>query len=279
MKWGPFQARVPGKWVLAGEHAVLRGAKAVALPHPDLALSMSFEPDSQAPGLLVHPPEASEPILRLLASVPLEPRMAGVLRIRSTLPQGAGLGSSAALCVAVTRWVASAIDLPQTDFQDFATRLENQFHGKSSGMDVAVTLLGEPVSFLRGQKPLSLGIDKLPRFTFHDTGLRASTRDCVAKVEVFLHDNPKEGRLLDELMSQASTHAIEGLKAYDSGACAVGLEHIARAMTESQECFEGWGLVPVAIRGLQHDLLARGARAAKLTGAGAGGVLVALWND
>ena len=37
-----FSTRIPGKWVLAGEHSVLRGASAIALPHPEFSLAFDF---------------------------------------------------------------------------------------------------------------------------------------------------------------------------------------------------------------------------------------------
>ena len=40
----PFQTTFPAKWVLTGEHAVLRGVIAIALPHPRFHLRLRFEP-------------------------------------------------------------------------------------------------------------------------------------------------------------------------------------------------------------------------------------------
>lgn len=279
MKWESFQSKVPGKWVLAGEHAVLRGAAAIALPHPELGLSLRFEPGPAGGGIEVLPSEGAEPILEIIAALPEAGQISGRLEIESTIPWGAGLGSSAALCVALARWFSGPLGLSAAALPDFATKLENRFHGKSSGMDIAVILAGEPVRFLRGQNAVPLGIRRLPKFTFHDTGLRARTSLCVAQVEVYLREHAERGAYLDQLMGCASREAEEGLSLYGSGQSGEGLRLIAQAMARGQQCFEAWGLFPDSVRGLRQDLLERGALAAKLTGAGGGGMLVALWDD
>src|SRR4051812_30825391 len=112
-----FQTRVPGKWVLAGEHAVLRGGTAVALPHPELGMKLNFQPDTSGlrnsnDGLTVEPDSA--PIRDLIKELKDRfgdegrnfPQIRGLLKIESMIPIGAGLGSSAALCVALTRWLS-----------------------------------------------------------------------------------------------------------------------------------------------------------------------------
>ncbi|MEK6577816.1 MAG: hypothetical protein AABZ55_01200, partial [Bdellovibrionota bacterium] len=67
MRWSRFETRVPGKWVLAGEHAVLRGGTAVTLPHPQFSLKLSFKPGGL--GLRVVPVAAESVIRDLLGAV------------------------------------------------------------------------------------------------------------------------------------------------------------------------------------------------------------------
>ncbi|MDR3607941.1 MAG: hypothetical protein P4M08_11255 [Oligoflexia bacterium] len=288
MKWERFETRARGKWVLAGEHAVLRGVSAIAIPHPEFSLRLSFVPEPGLP-LQVSPVSAQTVVDEILQSVRDEEQAEdrtftlpeGWLEIDSTIPIGAGLGSSAALCVAIARWLAKNLRIETAQaIYEFATRLEHRFHGRSSGMDVAVINADEPISFsMKGQKPL--GIRTLPKFTFHDTEVRARTSDCVAQVVQLREKDPAQAMRLDEAMGEASRLAMEGLIRYNhasegaSGAAA--LELVARAMREAQKCYYSWDLVPVEAREIEAKLLAEGALAVKLTGAGGGGMLVALW--
>lgn len=290
-----FETVIPAKWVLAGEHAVLRGATAIALPHPDFHLKLTYEPGGDR--LDVRPADLTELVESLVDDFLRDETVAGQvarlggrssiagagrLRLESSIPIGGGLGSSAALCVAVCRWLSRDLDLDDSPFLKLATRLENRFHGKSSGMDVAVTALAAPLAFRMGEAPRVLPIAgrMRPRFTFHDTALRVNTRECVARVQTFGERDPEAGRQADARMAEASHLAEDGLLEFASGkpeGLARGTAKVAEAMNLAHECFEQWGLIPEQVRELRSELLHQGALGVKLTGAGAGGFLVAVW--
>ncbi len=256
---------VPGKWVLAGEHSVLRGGTAVALPHPEFRLTLDFAPGGNM--LRVLPSNAEKVIREMLVGINVPN---GELKITSTIPIGAGLGSSAALCVATARWLGYAPG--SKDELDFATRLEHRFHGKSSGMDVAVISQGKPIAFSMKEGARPLPISRLPRFTFHDTGLRSATRPCIEQVERFRIAQPELAAQLDDQMSRASSLACDGLLSAD-------LTRVSKGMRLAQECFEAWKLVPPEARRIADRLVWDGALASKITGAGAGGYVVGLWGN
>lgn len=286
IQWRRFQTEVPAKWVLAGEHSVLRGGTAIALPHPQLKLKLSFEPDSSS-GLKIFPDDARSPVLELLESVADQrsdeglsfPMPEGALRIESTIPVGAGLGSSAAISVAVARWLSEPLGLEGEALYEFAKSLEHRFHGRSSGMDVAVTMVAKPISFVEGSGYRVLEVKKLPRFTFHDCGLRARTTECVYRIDKQREENPHLGMEIDEKMGFAVRSVMEGLVHFDRGQKELGLHRVAQGMRQAQECFYSWMLVPGEAHRLEESLLAQGALAVKMTGAGGGGFLVALWKD
>jgi mevalonate kinase len=207
------------------------------------------------------------------------PVFQGCIEIESTIPIGAGLGSSAALCVALSRWLREPLGIREEDLLAFSTRLEHRFHGRSSGMDVATILSATPISFVMGRGPLPLGIRRTPRFTFHDTNFRCRTSDAVLQVSKFNEDFAILGSQTDRAMGISAQWATEGLVRYDAGDSARGLELIGRAMKQAHECFTAWKLVPRGVETLLEGLYAQGAIAAKLTGAGGGGFVVALWPD
>jgi mevalonate kinase len=285
MKWEHFETRARGKWVLAGEHSVLRGLSAIAIPHPEFSLRLRFEPEAGL-ALQVTPASAQTVVMEILQSVrdaeASQGRVfslpEGHLEIASTIPIGAGLGSSAALCVAIGRWLAGNLRIwgSQGVFE-FATQLEHRFHGRSSGMDVAVINADEPISFsLKGAS--SLGVRKLPNFTFHDTDLRAKTSDCVMKVNQLRERDPVLGARLDDAMGAASRLAMEGLVLFDQKPGPTALELVSQSMRKAQECYYAWDLMPEEAKALEARLLSEGALAVKMTGAGGGGMLVALWG-
>lgn len=284
MNWAAFRTETTGKWVLTGEHSVLRGGTALALPLIDRRLHFSFYPGHS---LQIHPEEARKPVLDLLCSLEEYCRKndlsfsmpEGTITIQSEIPFGAGLGSSAALCVALVRWFSQQTPLTPEHTFTLARALEDTFHGQSSGMDVAVILAGEPISFSMQGGTRTLHIRHLPRFSLHDTGLRARTSDCIEQVQRLRNSNPTAAIAADETMAQASRKATEGLLLYDSGNHKSGLNILAEAINLAQSCFDQWDLVPAQARTLQTKLLAEGAKAVKMTGAGGGGMVVALWES
>jgi mevalonate kinase len=279
--WKSFETTTPGKWVLSGEHTVLRGGAAIALPHPEFKLKFYFEPSLES--LSVIPDLASvatQDLLRVARDwlkshgiTMLWPK--GEIMIESTIPFGAGLGSSAAFSVAVARWILTSHDLPLTLEIELAKNLEDRFHGKSSGMDVSVVSLGRPILFSMKDGARILDLKKLPQFRFQDTGIRSSTRDCIERVEKLQSSNPELARDLDARMKIATAEMLEGLSDYEKNP-KPSLEKIVHAMNSSFEVFEAWGLNPPEVEPILSKEKHQGALASRLTGAGGGGVLVSV---
>ncbi|MBS1958960.1 MAG: hypothetical protein JST80_05765 [Bdellovibrionales bacterium] len=282
LKTSEFSIEVPAKWVLTGEHSVLRGTRALAFPYPEFTLSLTYRAGGTKPGteltITANPFQSQIKALLgracewLKADSNLLGR--GELEIQSRIPIGAGLGSSAALCVAVARFVLWKTQSQVDHWIPLATHLEDVFHGKSSGMDVNVIAHGQPILYSMVNKSTPLPeIKKLPRFELYDSGKRAQTRDCIKQVCT----QPEMTRPgLDQKMEEATQLSLEALREYPESPQAAEAK-LARAMNQAQACFEAWGLVPTELLEQKNELLKQGALAVKITGAGLGGFWVALW--
>ena len=276
-----FCAKVPAKWVLSGEHAVLRGCTAITMPHPDFFLELSFKPSDQNE-LQIFPSEYQKDILELYQKLSQKIKglklPQGELHLNGNIPVRAGLGSSAAVCVAIVKWMLPEEEKNNRELiSELATYLEDTFHKKSSGMDVAAVTYEKPLVFKSGQTPRVLDISEIPKFSFHDTGLRVLTSQAVEKVKVFCEAHQKDAKEIDAKMDQASLMCEKGLVIFHQGQKEKGLELIQKSMNQSFECFEKWGLVCPQVKELAQKLKQQGALACRLTGAGDGGFLVALW--
>ena len=276
-----FTIEVPAKWVLTGEHAVLRGKEAIAFPHPTFSLKLVYRKKKEF-SITANPFQS---VVRSLIGRALEwlgqdarSFDSGEVDIQSQIPIGAGLGSSAALCTAIARLVIWKTGTDESSWIPLSTHLEDVFHGKSSGMDVHAIAHGRPIEFSmsRGARPLA-GVERLPRFELYDSGLRGQTLDCVEKVKHWRHVHPQRADRFDQKMDDATRLAKEGLIEFQKDVSR-GEDRIARAMQDAQNCFETWGLLTPDLIGQKHELLKQGALAVKLTGAGLGGFWVALWS-
>ena len=297
-----FSIEVPGKWVLSGEHSVLRGKNAIAFPYPAVSLKLSYRslPDP-SPALTITANPFQEQIRILIGraldwlKVPHSALGAGEIDIQSQIPMGAGLGSSAALCVALSRfmiWKVSASGVKSSiipnDRPDFilhqwialATHLEDFFHGKSSGMDVNVIAHSRPIFYsIEKRAELFLPEGKTPRFELYDSGKRSHTKEVIEKVNLWKQaSSPELVAHYDKKMNAASELAKEGLIQFQTDTNS-GEAKIAQAMNQAQDCFEAWGLVTPELMEQKRELLKQGALAVKMTGAGLGGYWVGVWGS
>lgn len=279
-----FETTTTGKWILAGEHAVLRGSPALVFPLAAASMRFHFKPTASGDiALRLAGPHGAE--LELLFWGVLEKacaltglhrsELSGEVTIESRIPVGAGMGASAAFCVAVARWFAAEGFVADAGIEDFARELENLFHGESSGVDIAVAHGGRPIRFSRAGERVALELAWRPRCYLSYSGQRGVTRECVNQVKDLGARDPERGRLLDERMHEAVALAERALALPESD----GLPQLEKALALAADCFEQWGLIDRFSEAKIRDLRTRGAVAVKPTGSGGGGYLLSLWKE
>lgn len=278
-----MQTTVYGKWILAGEHAVLRGSPALVFPVYGKCAKLEFRSEENDLSVEFAGEHGDE--LRLLFWGVMEkalemtgrsrPRLQGRFRIENSIPVGAGLGASAALCVGVGRWFAWRGWVAESELPEFCRQLENLFHGESSGVDIAVALSGRGLSYVRGGDLRAIEPRWQPRWYLSYSGKRGVTSECVAKVKNLWSRDEALGRQIDLDMRQAVEMAERAL--LESSADS-GFELLANAINKARTCFEHWGLASGEIGGHIQALLNHGAYAVKPTGSGDGGYVLSLWR-
>jgi mevalonate kinase len=145
------------KLLLFGEHAAVYGFPSVGLGLPgstELRVRSSPEKGWRFPEL--SPLEGKRFGDFLARAADILPGIAGgggEIAISSTIPPALGFGSSAALCVALAESFAPE-GSDQAEIWSFAHRAEAYFHGKASGIDTGMSLLGGLRSFRSSSPPL-----------------------------------------------------------------------------------------------------------------------------
>lgn len=278
-----FTCEAYGKWILAGEHAVLRGCPALVFPLKNQKMILNYiDKDSDLSIKLSGPYGES---LKLLVWGIIETaveklnikrdKLKGELTIESHLPLGAGLGASAALCVLMGRWFSFLGYVEPSEIYEFSRSLEDMFHGESSGVDIAVSLEGEAIEFYRGGDRTPLNVQWTPNWYLSSCGHIGVTNECVQQVKNLYKKDPSK-TFLDEQMKEA---VIEAKQALEMQSKQQGLEKLTSAIKKAESCFSQWGLSKGELGEHIDSLYKKGALAVKPTGSGGGGYVLSLWDS
>jgi len=274
-------ATAHAKVILLGEHAVVHGAPAIALPVHGLTLTASVTrtdrplwidsvlyrgPVAAAPELLAAPVTAITETLRVVGA----PLSGLAVRIDGEIPAERGLGSSAAVAAAIAAAVARSCGVDLDDAQRFelTQAAERVAHGTPSGLDARSVVAESPLWFRDGQaRALSSALGGV--FVVADTGLRGRTREAVGDVAALKAAEPvRVSGILDRIREHTEA-AVADLAADDRatlGARMSDTHALLRELTVSNAHLDR--LVAAAE--------AAGALGAKLTGGGRGGCVLAL---
>lgn len=276
-----FQSTTYGKWILAGEHSVLRGHEALVFPIKEKKLCLSYSKSEKELSANYEGSSGSE--MHLLFWSVLEQgqqllgksinKLNGHFHLYSDIPVGVGMGASAALCVAAARWFASQNLLNKDEIFSFARDLEDLFHGKSSGLDIAGVATNEGVIFQQGQiKPLTQ--DWQPLWFLSSCGQIGITSHCINQVKTLWQADEAKAADIDQKMTDSVQKASAALQKESPDS----LSNLAKAIQQASDCFKQWGLVSETLQQHMQLLLRSGALAVKPTGSGGGGFVLSLWD-
>lgn len=292
-----------GKVILLGEHAVVYGVPALcgALERGALVHAVPGDGRLRVPAWQVTTASASELVARPAgaffaanaAPSVLDQAFFAILRALHdacgqpllslshdfvasfTIPTGAGLGSSAALAVALARCLNRTLALGLADEHIDAAALaaERVFHGEPSGLDHTVAQHGGFGLFRRGNGLTA--IPDLPQdmralsLVVGYTGRARNTKERVARVaELYKRDRASIDACFSRIARLVET-AVAALKGGD-------LRALGEAMNQNQAELTR---LEVSCPEIEHMCMlahTAGAWGAKLTGGGGGGCVIAL---
>lgn len=277
-----YKTTVFGKWILSGEHAVLRGHPAIIFPVKNKKLELTYwstddEIRADFTGIFGEEIQflfwsALERAIEILAIQHQD--LHGKLLIENNILVGAGMGASGALCVAIGRWLQKLDYFAEANLFEFSRQLENLFHGESSGADIAAAIAGSGVYFSRSGAMHSVKQTWSPKWYLSYSEKPSATSRCVKKVKDKWEADAKEAAEIDAKMAD-SVHLAESALAMND---ASALPLLAKAIHQGYQCFQAWDLCDSIVEHHIKELKSAGALAAKPTGAGDGGYILSLWD-
>lgn len=280
-------ASAPGKLILCGEHAVVYGRPAIAAPLGDLRAYAQIEPGEPGSGLRFIAPDLGEswtaagqpehPLSELARATLArlgQHEMDLIVRLRSDIPIASGMGSGAAIGTALVRALAAhmGVALAPEEVAALVYASERRFHGTPSGIDNTVVAHERAIWFVRREpapliEPLTIAAPLL--LVVGDTGVRSATRLPVGAVREGWRADPRRYEALFDQVGELVTRARSALATGDASLLGVLLD-------ANQALLEQIGVSSPELERLTAAARGAGALGAKLSGAGWGGVMLAL---
>lgn len=282
-----------GKVILVGEHAVVYGARAIALPI-DQGVRVAVSRQHDACGRLgpmirgmgpfflgdayIDKDAAGPKVLKLalayVAEIFQRSTQDMIIIVDGSLPPGCGLGSSAALSVALIKAIFCflAKDLSDSELRTHALALETIFHGRPSGIDHTVVIDQQVIGFQRNDDktlcwpiPLSGDLSLAVGIAGPHEGTKNMVRDLAERKKRQEKAYVRLFEGLDQVATEMEKALIAGHRA-----------SVGEMMNIAQGYLNALSVSTPEIEKLCAIARDRGALGAKLTGAGGGGAVIAL---
>ncbi|QPC81234.1 mevalonate kinase [Phototrophicus methaneseepsis] len=279
-----ISASAPAKIILFGEHAVVYGEPAIAVPVTALQATADISPSDDGFKIIAY--DLDDAIIRYNTYAEDQPlqRVLTLLQdvhhcdlpsvsigVRSHIPMASGLGSGAAVTTAIARAVTQAMGktLSLDALNRIVYEVETIHHGTPSGIDNTVIVYEQPIYFVREQPIEHLMIGQPFTLIVADTGETALTHIAVGDVRKLVTSEPEQYRPMIREIGKLTKLARQHLEAGE-----------IKALGPLMDTNHAW-LQQLTVSSPKLDQLVTAARAAgalgaKLSGGGRGGNMIAL---
>lgn len=277
-----------GKIILLGEHSVVYGRHAIAVPAP---VNIRTKVQDTEDGILLMIPSwgveyrldknpkkrqsFEKPAGLILDQMGLS-KKGMKIEVFSDIPRGMGLGGSAAIAVSIIKALNNhfKLALNQDEINEMALESETIAHGNPSGIDNTMATYGHPLIFRNGDNPLIEPLNINETFTilvgFSSTeGLTAKT---VGTVRDLWKKNPG---VYEKIFDEIDSLALQSIQAIQNN----DFELLGQLMNINHGLLNTLQVSTPELERLIMIARESGALGAKLTGGGGGGAIIALCKD
>ena len=280
------QGYAPGKVILFGEHAVVYGQPAIAVPVTEVQAQATVVPGRAGQGVVVdavdlqrrirvREADDSDPLAHIVRitlneiDADLDPDLS--ISVASTIPIARGMGSGAAISTAIVRGLAKHLKrwFPSQAISDLVYQTEILYHGTPSGIDNTVIAFEKPVYFVKEVTRQVFWVGTPFLLAIADTGVESSTKEVVGDLRRRYQAEPSH---YDPIFDRVGEIAVAAQSAIERGE----VEALGQLMDENHTHLQAMGVSCPELDRLVSAAREGGALGAKLSGAGWGGNMIAL---
>lgn len=281
----------PGKTILFGEHAVVYGKPAIAVPVNEKYAKVKIFPNIIAPPETIHfiasQIDLNDEYINLNPNHPLKIAVNEVKKfldieyypsckiyLETTIPISSGLGSSAAISVALIKGLLDFVGYHSTSqiISDLAFQVEIVFHGNPSGIDNTVIAFNKPILFQKGNPVKFITIGAEFSILIADSSVKGNTKTAVSGVRERWEKDPNTYTQYFDEIEEVVLGAKEMLQAGHH-------QPLGELMNKNQSLLNKIGVSHPSVDHLIEVAIREGALGAKLCGGGLGGNIVVLVNE
>ena len=283
------RARAPGKVILFGEHAVVYGRPAIAVPVTQVEATADVEPGDAGQGTIIVAPDLGrriqlrdavqdEPLARIvrltLAQIKTEAEPDLTITVTSTVPVARGMGSGAAVSTAIVRALSRYFScwLSSRAISDLVFETEVLYHGTPSGIDNTVISFEKPIYFVKDEGWEVFWVGEPLLLAIADTGVVSSTREVVADLRRRHQAAPTRH---SAAFDQIGEIVVAARASIEQGQ----VETLGQLMDQNHALLQRLGVSCPELDRLVATARSGGALGAKMSGAGWGGNMIALVTE
>lgn len=277
------EIKAHGKVILIGEHSVVYGYNALALPIQALNISTTVEETAGLTwmdtnhyhGAFFDAPDEYDGIKYIVKTMLAKVADAPNVKITYSgeIPIERGLGSSAVVALGTTKAFSQFLNLnlDHDEIMKITNHAEMINHGKASGLDAATVSSDYLVFFNKQDGPQQLSQKLGATLLIMDTGELGNTKVAVQAVKKQMDESDLKKKQITRLGELATATQENWLKQ--------NAKEIGKIFNEAQSILASFDLSTKKIDNICKIANENGALGTKLSGGGLGGIVIALCPD